>query len=84
MSRIQWIQYETFQGVGPCFESQNKIVYLPLIDRPPAHSATMMMALLKAQEVSSIAGQKFVIFTADQQLYRVALHVIWENQAKFT
>ena len=43
-----------------------------------------MTALLRAQEVSSNAGQEFVIFTADQQLYRVALHVIWEIQARFS
>ena len=64
---------------GHALKTKTKIVYLPLIDRPPANSATMMTALLRAQEVSSNAGQEFVIFTADQQLYRVALHVIWEN-----
>ena len=68
---------------GHALKTKTKIVYLPLIDRSPAHSATMMTALLRAQEVSSNAGQEFVIFTADQQLYRVALHVIWENQARF-
>ena len=65
-------------------KTKTKIVYLPLIDRPPANSATMMTALLRAQEVSSNVGQEFMIFTADQQLYRVALHVIWENQARFS
>ena len=65
---------------GHTLKPQTKIVYLPLIDRPPADPATMMVALLRAEEVSESAGQKFVVFTADQQLYRIALHVTWENQ----
>ena len=67
---------------GHTLKPKTKIMYLPLIDRPPADSATMMMTLLRAQEVSSISGQKFVIFTADQQLYRVALIAIWESEAR--
>ena len=67
---------------GHTLKPKTKIMYLPLIDRPPADSATMMMTLLRAQEVSSIAGQKFVISTSDQQIYRVVLHVIWESEAR--
>lgn len=43
----------------------------------------MMTALVRAQKVLSDVGQEFVVFTADQQLYRIALHVIWENLARF-
>ena len=67
---------------GHTLKAKTKIMYLPYIDRPPSDSATLMMTILRAQEVSSIAGQKFVISTADQQLYRVALHVIWESEAR--
>ena len=28
-------------------------------------------------------GQEYVVFTCDQQLYRIAVQVIWENPAKF-
>ena len=34
---------------GHTLKAKTKIVYLPLIDRPPADSVTMMMALLRAQ-----------------------------------
>ena len=67
---------------GHSLNPKTMIVYLPFIDRPPSDSATLMMTILRAQEVSSIAGQKFVIFTADQQLYRVELHAIWESEAR--
>ena len=39
----------------------------------------MMSAMVKAQQVSSEVETEYVVFTADQQLYRVALHVQWEN-----
>ena len=48
---------------GHTLKPKTKIMYLPLIDRPPVDSSTMMMTLLRAQEVSNIAEQKFVIFT---------------------
>ena len=69
---------------GHALRHETKIAYLPLIDRPPAESTTMMAALLRAEEVSSKAGQQFVVFTVDQQLYRIALHIIWENPVRFS
>ena len=59
---------------------KKKIVYLPLIDKAPADPATIVSSLIKAQAVTGATGQEYVIFTADQQLYRVAVHVMWQNQ----
>ena len=36
---------------GHTLKPKTEIMYLPLIDRPPADSETMMMTLLRAQEV---------------------------------
>lgn len=58
-------------------------MYLPLIDKSPADPATILSAMLKARAMTEATGQEYVIFTADQQLYRVAVHVMWENQALF-
>ena len=33
--------------------------------------------------VTETTRQEYVVFTADQQLYRVAVHVMWENQVLF-
>ena len=44
----------------------------------------MMTAMLKAKSVTQQTGQEFVVFTADQQLYRVAVHIMWENPSLFT
>ena len=68
---------------GHSLAPKRKVVYLPLIDKPPAHAATMMTAMVKSKQISEAANQRFTILTLDQQLYRVALHVLWENEAKF-
>ena len=69
------------QGLDKKVKTQ--VVYLPLIDSPPAHADTRASALLRAQQVSTSVGQEFVVFTVDQQLYRVALHVIWQTPDTF-
>ena len=68
---------------GHCLRPKTKVVYLPLIDHPP-DPATIMSALLKAKELSANVGQEYVIFTADQQLNRVALNIIWDNTVLFS
>ena len=63
---------------------KTKIVYtMPLIDLPPADASTMLTVLTKAQGIAEAVGQEYVVFTCDQQLYRIAVQVIWENPAKF-
>ena len=42
----------------------------------------MMTAMVKAKQISEAANQRFTNLTLDQQLYRVALHVHPENEAK--
>ena len=54
-----------------------------MIDLPPADPSTMLTALVKAQKISLDVGQRYVLFTCDQQLYRIALQVMWDNPGKF-
>ena len=65
---------------GHILKTKTKIVCLSLIDKAHADPATIMSSLLKAQAVTGATGQEYVIFTGDQQLYRVAVHVMWQNQ----
>ena len=51
---------------------------IKLLPIPPPSSA-----MLKARPVTDTTGQEYVVFTADQQLYRVVVHVMWENQVLF-
>ena len=63
---------------------KTSIVYLPLINKAPADPATIMSAMLKARAaVTETTGKEYVVFTAVQKLYRVAVHVMWENQVIF-
>ena len=64
---------------GHILKRKTSIVYLPLIDKAPSDPATIMSARLKARAVTETTGQEYVVFTADQQLYRVAVHVMWEK-----
>ena len=68
---------------GHILKRKTSIVYLPLIYKAPADPNTIMSDMLKARAVTETTGQEYVVFTADQQLYRVAVHVMWENQVLF-
>ena len=68
---------------GHCLRPKTKIVYMPMIDLPPADPSTMLTALVNAQKISLDVGQRYVVFTCDQQLYRIALQVMWDNPGKF-
>ena len=69
---------------GHKMQPKTKIVYLPLIDKPPSAPETIASALIKARQVSEDLGQGFVVFIADQQLYKVALHLIWQEPDAFS
>ena len=68
---------------GHILNRKTSIVHLPLIDSATVDPATIMSAMLTARAVTETTGQEYVVFTADQQLYRVAVHVMWENQVLF-
>lgn len=70
------------QGHSP--SPKTKVVYLPLIDKPPADPSTIYQSLLKAQQITGSTGQEYVVYTADQQLYRVALNVVWSYEEQFS
>ena len=46
------------------------VAYSPLIDMVPSDLSTIMTAMIEAQHT----GQSMTVFTADQQLYRVAVN----------
>jgi len=70
------------QGRSP--QPKTKTVYLPLIDLVPSHPDTIMTAMTEAQQLTHRIGQKFVLFTCDLQLYKVALDVKWAYPDKFS
>ena len=59
-------------------------LYLPLIDHPPAEARSMKTAMIIVKVVTESAGQMFVVFTEDQQLYKIAVHILWDNPTLFS
>ena len=51
---------------------------------PPAHPDTMKTAMVEAQRLTQLTGQEWTLFTNDQQLYQIAMHVCWEDNATFS
>ena len=51
--------------------------YSPLIDMVPSDPSTIMTAMIEARRITKNTGQSMTLFTADQQLYRVAVNVVW-------
>ncbi len=62
-----------------------KLVYLPLIDKVPASPSTILTAIEKGLTLFSESGtgQKVLIFTVDQQLYKVAVDILFHTPSYF-
>ena len=68
---------------GHSIRPPTKVVYLPLLDMTPAEPDTMYTAMVEAQRLTNQTGQVYTIFTNDQQLYRVVVHVTWVHPNRF-
>ena len=68
---------------GHNIKAKTKAVYLPLIDMAPAEPSTMLTAMVEAQRLTNSTGQVYTIFTNDQQLYRVVVHITWVYSERF-
>ena len=60
---------------------QTKILYQPYIDEPPTDPSTILTAMEDAEQITQAAEQKYTIFTADQQLYAIALNIMTGRNA---
>ena len=58
-------------------------VYTPLIDMKPSDPDTMLTAMVEAERLEKSTGQYIVVFTCDQQLYKVAVNITWANPELF-
>ena len=51
--------------------------YSLLTDKVPSDPSTIMTAMIEARRITKNTGQSRAVFTADQQLHRVAVNVVW-------
>ena len=40
--------------------------------------------MLKARSITAAAGQEYTLLTADQQLFKVMLHIMWDDPESFS
>ena len=64
------------RGVSQC-ETRTSVVYTPLIDMVPSDPSTIITAMIEARRITKHTGQSMTVFNADQQMYRVAVNVVW-------
>ena len=57
--------------------------FTPLMDMTPSDPTTIFTAMVEAERLTKAAGQQIVVFTTDQQLYKVAVNVTWVYRDRF-
>ena len=55
----------------------------PLIDMKPSDPDTMLTAMVGEERLVKSTGQDIVVFTCDQQLYKIAVNITWANPERF-
>ncbi len=81
----EWSGWNTQQcrSQGHVPAPKTHIIYHPLIMAKPSDPSTVYTSMIKARTITAAAGQEYTLFTADQQLYKIALHIIWDNPQYF-
>ena len=65
-------------------EPKTVVHYRPLLDMVPAEPDTMLTSMCDAMSISEQSGQDTTIFTCDQQLYKIAVQVQWNEPERFS
>ena len=69
---------------GHSLKPKSSVVFTPLLDRTPSDLSTMLTKMAEAARITHKVGQSVTVFTADQQLYRMALDILWTYEIQFT
>ena len=56
---------------------------MPLIDLPPANHDTILTALIKGLSLMKDRENEYLIFTADQQLYKIVIDIMFHQPSYF-
>ena len=82
----EWSGWSTHQSrsQGQTPATKTHIIYHPLIMAKPSDPSTVYTSMIKARHITAAAGQEHTIYTADQQLFKVAIHIIWQDPEGFS
>ena len=64
--------------------SKSNVNYLPLLHAKPSDPSTIFTSMLRAKRLANAKGQHWVVYTADQQLYKVACQITWADPEQFS
>ena len=62
---------------------KTEVVYVPLSHMSPTEYDKMMTAMYEAQRLTELTGQEWTVFTNDQQLYKLSVHITWQHGVMF-
>ena len=62
---------------------KTEVAFLPLVDRPPAHPDTIKTVKEKGLSLVRAAGEDVLVFTADQQLCKVTIDILFHPPSYF-
>ena len=68
---------------GQASKPATTAIYTPQIDMDPADSDTMLTAMTEAKQLTNQSGQNEIIFTNDQQFYKVTVQITWVYPDRF-
>ena len=60
-------------------QHKTDVAFLPLIDRPPTHHDTTKTSIDKGLTLMRAEGDDVLIFTADQQLYKIVIDIVFST-----
>ena len=69
---------------GQSLKLKSKVVFTTHLDRTPSDPSTMLTAMAEAARITHETGLSVSVFTADQQLYRAELDILWTYEIQFT
>ena len=64
---------------GQSLKLKSKVVFTAHLDRTPSDPSTMLTVMAEAARITHETGLSVTVFTADQQLYRAALDILFQT-----
>ena len=68
---------------GISLQPKSRTMYLPLINKTSSSPVTMLTVIKTGLEIVTGAGQTVLVFTVDQQLYKVVIDLLFHNPTLF-
>ena len=65
------------KGIELPIQKRVTVQYLSLIDHAPTGPSTVLTAMIEVEKQTEIRGQKYIIFTVDQQIEHVCTTTWW-------